>query len=782
MSASRSPRSRRSRSVARIAAVAALLLLAAAVAGVALAARPDARSAFADGPQGLSQLLDQAGSGARVVSSTPLLLRGDGSVDPAHTLLVVTGAARAYTAEEADAFHHFLEAGGHAIVAEEDGQAGALTGAYGITFERVPVLSPHGDTETTFHLASGDVTVPVRLPTALSIADGSAATPVAATSADAFIDRDSDGAFSVVDPAGPFTVAATVPVGGHGGQLWAVASVDLLSNRASADPAVRDLRAALLAAATPEDGRVLVDESHHRHDAATLAAAWAVRATSQTPLRWGLLAAALLAAGAVAFRSALLAAWGPHRHDPDRFRSRRDADTAAGAGPGGPNGDDAAGPDPASTVTATLAGAGAADPEAARPARRAWTQRAALAAGASLALLVAGAVARSATALAAGLALAAPLAAAAAGRRPKVEVTRVQGSDRVPEGTVVPVRLDLVARRGGDLELRDGVPAEAEVAGEGPWRRLLLSRGQRLELGYEVRPVLRGPHQLGPLRVRSSDPFRLRAWDVPAGEPGQIRVLPRRDPLKRVKLPVRRPDLLMGAHPVNRAGEGTEFQALREYQAGDAMRMVNWKASARSKGLMVNLRVLESQTLFTLLLDARAVSDSGPARSTPLAASARAAVSIASAAAQGRDRVRFASFGSDLAELPPAPSQRFLHLLADHLATVQATGAMRFDAVAARLLPNIKPGTPVALFSGLEGDAGFGAGARTLIGRGASLTVFAFPIATEAPGVPPEPGAAELHAQRARNVQELRGAGATVHEVRGDLPLEVLLRMQGVTR
>ncbi|MHB8565744.1 MAG: DUF58 domain-containing protein [Nitrososphaerales archaeon] len=62
----------------------------------------------------------------------------------------------------------------------------------------------------------------------------------------------------------------------------------------------------------------------------------------------------------------------------------------------------------------------------------------------------------------------------------------------------------------------------------------------------------------------------------------------------------------IGETPVNRAGIGTEFYDMREYQLGDDSRQINWMASARSDKLIVNERMKEVGGSCYLVLEARA--------------------------------------------------------------------------------------------------------------------------------------------------------------------------------
>ncbi len=60
----------------------------------------------------------------------------------------------------------------------------------------------------------------------------------------------------------------------------------------------------------------------------------------------------------------------------------------------------------------------------------------------------------------------------------------------------------------------------------------------------------------------------------------------------------------IGEIPLERPGIGTEFYDLRTYQQGDDYRSINWKASARSSGLIVNQRMKELGNSFYIVLEA----------------------------------------------------------------------------------------------------------------------------------------------------------------------------------
>lgn len=90
---------------------------------------------------------------------------------------------------------------------------------------------------------------------------------------------------------------------------------------------------------------------------------------------------------------------------------------------------------------------------------------------------------------------------------------------------------------------------------------------------YEVRLARRGIHTLGPLRVTATDLFGLWKRTFYYGDTTRVTVFPRIRPLEGTA------DLLQGY--IGLADEREQFDSLREYEQGDALRDVNWKASAK---------------------------------------------------------------------------------------------------------------------------------------------------------------------------------------------------------
>lgn len=97
----------------------------------------------------------------------------------------------------------------------------------------------------------------------------------------------------------------------------------------------------------------------------------------------------------------------------------------------------------------------------------------------------------------------------------------------------------------------------------------------------------RGLHELRVVRVSTTFPLGLVRKCLYFDLPQQVIVRPRVLELRAAVRARIVPGLEHTAQSRNRLGMGDEFFALREYQPGDPMRRIAWKASARSDTLMV---------------------------------------------------------------------------------------------------------------------------------------------------------------------------------------------------
>jgi uncharacterized protein (DUF58 family) len=184
-------------------------------------------------------------------------------------------------------------------------------------------------------------------------------------------------------------------------------------------------------------------------------------------------------------------------------------------------------------------------------------------------------------ALAAVLALAGAADAIEVRRRPAPRVERdVPHAVSVGVGTRVGLRVENDSARPLALELSDHHPAEART--EGLPIALQLAPGARAECDYLLWPLERGDHRFEPVEVRIGSRLGLWRCQRRCGEAFAVRAYPNfRAAVGYELLAAENRVGALGIRRRRRRGEGLEFHQLREYRAGDSLRQIDWKATAR---------------------------------------------------------------------------------------------------------------------------------------------------------------------------------------------------------
>ncbi|MEM1873936.1 MAG: DUF58 domain-containing protein, partial [Acidilobaceae archaeon] len=160
-------------------------------------------------------------------------------------------------------------------------------------------------------------------------------------------------------------------------------------------------------------------------------------------------------------------------------------------------------------------------------------------------------------------------------------------------------------------------------------------------LDYEVEFKSRvGRHTLGPLRVVYRDLFGFfRSQELKLGEQLEVRVIPRVD--EKIRRAAFSASRSAGLARARLAGEGVEFYSVREYEPGDELRRVYWRALARGR---LAVKEYERETLlyvlFVIVADNSMIH--GPYLSTPLEHSLRILGSVASYLASRGDYLALA--------------------------------------------------------------------------------------------------------------------------------------------
>jgi uncharacterized protein (DUF58 family) len=242
------------------------------------------------------------------------------------------------------------------------------------------------------------------------------------------------------------------------------------------------------------------------------------------------------------------------------------------------------------------------------------------------------------------------------------------------------------------LLVEDLLPADAllfeppKLAVSGSRMRLLMLRGGgRKTLLYQLTCNRRGYFQLGPLVLETGDLFGLHRRFRVLTDPHYLLVMPKVMPLSGYEIASRRP--IGEVKLTYRLYEDpTRIAGVREYQRGDSLNRVHWKATARTG--VLHSKVYEPSTVAgtTLLLDFH--QSSYERRHEPMRSdlAVTAAASIANAVFLMGQQVGLVTNGRDAADRIRQEGWR-----GDWRTREAARGAVSMQSASSRLAPVVVP-------------------------------------------------------------------------------------------
>lgn len=175
----------------------------------------------------------------------------------------------------------------------------------------------------------------------------------------------------------------------------------------------------------------------------------------------------------------------------------------------------------------------------------------------------------------------------------------------------------------------DHLPPQAEI--ESGTNRIVvnLKPQEKVAFGYRLKPLPRGLYQVGGASAEVSDPLGLFSLKASLGDPSFLYVYPQLSE-GQLRITPRRTAGWWGSTPSRKTGTGVEFYGLRDYQPGDELRDINWKATARLGKIVTNEFEAERASDTVLLIDAGRYSGTMSGEKSLLDYEAEAGLSIAS--------------------------------------------------------------------------------------------------------------------------------------------------------
>jgi uncharacterized protein (DUF58 family) len=294
---------------------------------------------------------------------------------------------------------------------------------------------------------------------------------------------------------------------------------------------------------------------------------------------------------------------------------------------------------------------------------------------------------------------------------------------------------DVTLRRDGDRQVRLGETAtvmltvtnrgvrilHAQVrdawvpsAGATPQvHRVRLEPGEAAQLVTTLVPTRRGDRPAVRVSIRSLGPagFGYRQTTVRRADAitpqWTMRVLPRFASRRFLPEKVARLRVLDGMVVIRGRGQGTEFDALREYVIGDDVRSIDWRASARRSDVVVRTWRPERDRRVVCVIDTGRTSAARVGDEPRLDASIDAALLLGALANRASDRVDLLAIDTAVrAAVDSGSSRTLLPRLVAALAPLEpALVETDFGLVAGEVLRRERKRALVVLFTALEPGA-----------------------------------------------------------------------------
>ena len=259
-------------------------------------------------------------------------------------------------------------------------------------------------------------------------------------------------------------------------------------------------------------------------------------------------------------------------------------------------------------------------------------------------------------------------------------------SDSLAKGTL------LADRHPGD-DPQTGLPCLLNPAGD-----------ELTELTYHYRPSRRGPTRFGDLEFWV--PGRLGLWLARKVVPAacSVPVYPDFSRLQASSLDASHTVVLSGTRLQPRRGEGMEFHQLREYHAGDSLRQIDWKATARRRTLISREYQDEQNQQILLMLDGGRRLAMPVGNLTGFDHALNAALLLAWSALKQKDKAGAMLFSGDQPRwLPPVQGQHGINHLLNGLYDLHPSEhASDFSLAARQLLKQSRRRALVVLVTRLQ--------------------------------------------------------------------------------
>jgi len=202
-------------------------------------------------------------------------------------------------------------------------------------------------------------------------------------------------------------------------------------------------------------------------------------------------------------------------------------------------------------------------------------------------------------------------------------------------------------------EVIDELPAQFQIRN---WKRKLqLKARQQKKIHWLVKPLQRGEYHFGNIHVYVSSPLLLFSRKFTSEAAETVPVYP-------AFLQLHHYELLSnatlqnesGTKRMRKIGQSMEFEQIKEYVSGDDIRTLNWKASARKGGLMVNNYMEERSQQVYCIIDKGRLMKMPFDGMTLLDYAINSCLILSNVCLKKQDRVGLITFSNEIGTILPA--------------------------------------------------------------------------------------------------------------------------------
>ena len=225
------------------------------------------------------------------------------------------------------------------------------------------------------------------------------------------------------------------------------------------------------------------------------------------------------------------------------------------------------------------------------------------------------------------------------------------------------------------VRIWDTLPTGLESS-DFPWSGKVPGKGYTT-IAARMQPVERGPAQFGRVHVEQFSRLGLWSRRYLCGQPSATRVYPNYEPVIRFALlSMVNHQAQMGIRQLNRPGQSREFRQLRDYQDGDVLAQIDWKATSRRLSLVSREYEEQRNQTLILMVDCGRRLRAMDGDLTQFDHSLNALLLLSFIALRQGDHVGVMSFGTDTPRwLPPVKGPHAMPAILNHLYDYQPGSA-----------------------------------------------------------------------------------------------------------